>query len=216
MKITKYPQSCFLLEYKGKNILIDPGTYCYNDNFQPADWPKIDILLLTHKHSDHCYPEAVKIINGKSRPVIVTNQECNNLLREVDNNLQIINPGEELVVKDIKIRSIKQKHGPLPSGAPEPDVIGFLIDDIFYHPGDTLNVENKPWAKVVAVPICGTVVMTPDEAAKFIKEIKPELVIPMHYHNPKYITDPNLFVEAIRDSDIQVKVLSDGENVEIN
>lgn len=31
MKITKYPQSCLLVETKGKKILIDPGTLKYKE-----------------------------------------------------------------------------------------------------------------------------------------------------------------------------------------
>jgi L-ascorbate metabolism protein UlaG (beta-lactamase superfamily) len=40
MKITKHPQSAVLIEYKGKRILIDPGSYCYSENFKPQDWGK--------------------------------------------------------------------------------------------------------------------------------------------------------------------------------
>lgn len=32
MKITKFPQSCLLIETKGKKILIDPGTLMYSSN----------------------------------------------------------------------------------------------------------------------------------------------------------------------------------------
>ena len=38
MKITKYPQSAILIEYKKKRILIDPGSYCYNENFKAENW----------------------------------------------------------------------------------------------------------------------------------------------------------------------------------
>jgi len=31
MKITKFPQSCLLVETKGKKILIDPGTLKYKE-----------------------------------------------------------------------------------------------------------------------------------------------------------------------------------------
>ena len=33
MKITKYPQSCLLIESKGKKILIDPGTLKYKEEY---------------------------------------------------------------------------------------------------------------------------------------------------------------------------------------
>jgi L-ascorbate metabolism protein UlaG (beta-lactamase superfamily) len=56
--------------------LIDPGSYCYSENFKPQDWGKIDILLITHKHPDHCYPEAIKIIQEKNKDLIIlTNEE---------------------------------------------------------------------------------------------------------------------------------------------
>ena len=63
MKITKYPQSCILVETKGKKILIDPGTYVYEQtDIKPEDFKDIDVISVTHKHSDHCFPEALKII----------------------------------------------------------------------------------------------------------------------------------------------------------
>ena len=33
MKITRYPQSCLLIETKGKKILIDPGILKYKDEY---------------------------------------------------------------------------------------------------------------------------------------------------------------------------------------
>ena len=72
MKITKYPQSAILIEnHKDKKILIDPGSYCYNENFTADNWGKIDILLVTHTHSDHCLPEAIKIIKQNNPDLII-------------------------------------------------------------------------------------------------------------------------------------------------
>lgn len=49
MKITKYPQSCLLVETKGKKILIDPGTLKYKEEYFDV-WNNVDIILITHKH----------------------------------------------------------------------------------------------------------------------------------------------------------------------
>jgi len=59
MKLTKYPQSCFLLEYKKTNILIDPGKYSFKNNFRISSWPQINILLITHSHHDHLYIDII-------------------------------------------------------------------------------------------------------------------------------------------------------------
>jgi L-ascorbate metabolism protein UlaG (beta-lactamase superfamily) len=37
----------------------------------------IDILLITHKHPDHCYPEAIKIIQEKNKDLIILTNEIN-------------------------------------------------------------------------------------------------------------------------------------------
>ena len=216
MKITKYPQSCVLIEYKNKRILIDPGKYVYEQtDIKPEDWENIDILLLTHEHADHAMPEAINVIVKKNNPLILTNKSTHDILEVEGINSEILEPEQEKVIDDIKIKGINETHGDLPSGNPKPNVIGFLIDDKIYHPGDTIYLEEKPYADVVLVPICGKVVMNPEEAAKFVKEIKPKLAIPIHYSNPDYITTTEGFEKAMSDSDIKIKILKNKESIEI-
>ncbi len=215
MKITKYAQSCFHIEYKGVSILIDPGKYCYEKGFSAEQWPKIDILLLTHGHADHTLPEAVQIIDRKSHPVVYTNEAVARTLSEYNVHAEVLSQKEKIIVKGVTIAGVWQLHGDLPNRMPKPEVIGFLIDEAFYHPGDTIATEDPPYADVVAVPICGQVTMNPEEAAKWVTKINPKLAIPMHYHNPKFITDPQLFVQAMKGSGISVKVLADGESFKL-
>jgi L-ascorbate metabolism protein UlaG (beta-lactamase superfamily) len=215
MKITKYPQSAILVEYKHKRILIDPGSYCYNENFAAKDWGKIDILLLTHTHEDHCLPEAIKIIKQNNPNLnILSNSEVKEKLASENITCEILKPSETKQIDNIKITGIKQIHGELPSGKPKPTVIGFLIDDKIYHPGDTIYMKDKPKAEIVFVPICGTVVMNPKEAAKFSKEINPELTIPIHYDSPNYPINVNEFVKEM--SGYKVRVLKNGESIEVD
>lgn len=71
MKIKFLGQNCFLLSYKGKNILTDPF---YNFQKEQSGFDvlaqKIDFVLITHAHADHTadvkevlmhYPKAVII-----------------------------------------------------------------------------------------------------------------------------------------------------------
>ncbi|MFH1053049.1 MAG: MBL fold metallo-hydrolase [Candidatus Woesearchaeota archaeon] len=217
MKITKYPQSCVLIEYKDKRILVDPGSYVYEQtDMKPEDFKDIDIVLLTHEHSDHTQPETLKIIVENNNPIIITNKPVHNILDKEGIKSEIIESGQEKDIDGIKIKGIAQKHGPLPSGNPEPDVIGFLIDDKIYHPGDTLYMEEKPYADVVFVPICGSVVMDGVEAAKFVKEIKPKLAIPIHYSSPKYPTTTDEFENQMSDSGIKIKILENKGTIEVS
>lgn len=209
MIIHKYPQSTLLIEYKGKRILFDPGRYCKED----TDFGKVDILLITHKHSDHCGLDFIKKIQDGNSVITLSNKEIKDYLSENDLKCDLLKMGETKDIEGIKIKGIKQKHGDLPSGMPPPEVIGFLIDDKIYNPGDSVYMEEKPYADVVCVPICGTVVMSPADAAKFCKEINPKLSIPIHYDNPKYPVDPNDFVKEM--DGFNVKVLANGESLEV-
>lgn len=59
MKITKYPQSCVMVEINNKKILIDAGGLKYQEKYFEA-WKKADIILITHKHPDHVKADILK------------------------------------------------------------------------------------------------------------------------------------------------------------
>ena len=50
MQITKYNQSCLLVEINNKRILIDPSNIDYTDVMYNKEWVNIDAILITHKH----------------------------------------------------------------------------------------------------------------------------------------------------------------------
>lgn len=219
MKLTKYAQSCVLIETAGKRILIDPGTYVYDGSFKPEDWKDIDILLLTHGHSDHCMPEAVDVINKNNSPLIIGSKWVGEIFSEKNIPLEVFDVGQEKTVDNIKISAVRAQHGEHPDMGESPEeTIGFLIqgEKSVYHCSDTLFMKDKPHADVVLVPICNDLVtMGPKEAAVFVKEIKPELAIPIHYDSEKHPMDPKRFAEEMKDSDIKVKILNQGESVSV-
>ncbi|PJE57747.1 MAG: hypothetical protein COU82_00305 [Candidatus Portnoybacteria bacterium CG10_big_fil_rev_8_21_14_0_10_38_18] len=219
MKITKYPQSCVLIELDGKNILIDPGKYCYNENFKPENWKNIDILLLTHGHSDHCLPEAVEIIYQNNKPIIIGSKWAAEILKEKQIPTDILEPNQEKKIDGITVKAVRTIHGEHPEMSETPkETIGFLIQgtQAIYHCSDTLYLKEKPYADVILVPISDDfITMGPREAAIFIKDIKPKLAIPIHYDGPKHPMDPNKFFKKMKDSSIKVKVLNNRESIEI-
>lgn len=220
MKITKYAQSCVLIELENKKILIDPGKYCYDKNFKPEDWKNIDVFLLTHGHKDHCLPEAVEIIYKNNKPIIMGSKWVGEILSEKNIPVEIFEASQIKKLNNISITAVRAKHGEHPDMAFSPkEVIGFLIQEkqSIYHCSDTLYLKDKPYADIVLVPISNRgVTMGPVEAAIFIKEIKPKMAIPIHYDNPRHPMDPNKFSDEMKDSGITVRILNDEEHIEIN
>jgi len=217
MKITRYGQSAILIEnYKDTRILIDPGRFCYEETgLAPSDFGKIDILLITHTHSDHCTPEAIKVIQENNPEIVVLGTAgVKALLNSTVLDCDILKQGDIRKVGDVEIKGIKQIHGDLPDGRPKPEDIGFLIDGKLYHPGDTIYVKEKPLAEILFVPICGTVVLDIPDAIRFAKEVQAKLIIPIHYDNPVHSADPQEFKAAAEG--LNVKVLGFGESIEWN
>ena len=65
MKLTRFAQSCLLIETKDKKILVDPGDIFFEESLLSEYWNTIDLLFVTHKHSDHCYvPAILEIMNN--------------------------------------------------------------------------------------------------------------------------------------------------------
>src|SRR4051812_27786091 len=56
MKIKKLGHCCLVIETKGIRIMTDPGNY----STLQADEKNIDIILITHEHTDHLHIESLK------------------------------------------------------------------------------------------------------------------------------------------------------------
>jgi L-ascorbate metabolism protein UlaG (beta-lactamase superfamily) len=216
MKLTKYAQSCFLVETEGKKILIDCGDMVNEEivnNFRD-----IDVLLFTHTHNDHCYMDYVKKIFENSNPLIFGNDEIVEKLNEFD--VTVVKEGDVNEFDNIKIETTKAVHGYwfLMKDKPLPKPNGFIIRDStssVYHCSDTIAFYPQYQADIVLVPICGHgVVMEPDIAVEFCLEMNAKLAVPMHYDNDKHPLGTERFETYSKEKGLNYKVLNNGESFE--
>lgn len=221
MKITKHAQSCFLLETVNKKVLIDPGTYIFGkEGLTPKSFTDIDVIIITHEHLDHFDWKNIKEIIKRDKSTILgtiaIKEKVQTDFPEID--FRVINQKVKHDFGSINVEGFLSKHGPLPNGGPAPEVSGVVIDDgdtRFYTPGDSLILNKDTNAKIIAVPICGTVTMDINQAKTQLIELKPELVIPMHYDNPIFPVDVNDFKKAMSDTRIEVRILENSQTIEI-
>lgn len=93
MKITKLGHCCLLIEEKGVVVLTDPGIYSQQQN----EITGIDVILITHEHSDHFHIESVKkIVSHNPAAKIITNTAVSKLLEKEDLAYQILENGNLL------------------------------------------------------------------------------------------------------------------------
>ena len=94
--ITSTGHAGFLIENKS-TIYIDP----YNLKESPK---KADIILITHSHHEHCSLKDLKKIVKENTIIIATPDSQSRLLNfKVPIHLELIEPGEEIKIKNIKI-----------------------------------------------------------------------------------------------------------------
>ena len=184
IKIRWLGHDSFILE-KGARIVIDPYRI-------PA---KIDadLVLVSHEHFDHLSLEDLrKVVSANTS--IVAAKECIAKLASVQCKEKVeLLPGEEKILRGIKIRGIPayntDKINPdtkKPFHPKEDGKLGFLVEmggTTVYHTGDSDLVPEMKGLHpdVLLVPVSGTYVMTPEEAARAVGEIGPKIAVPMHF-----------------------------------
>jgi len=218
MKVTKFAQSCILVETLKKKILIDPGSIQYEDSLLEK-WRNIDILLVTHKHFDHCNPEAIKEITKNTDVKFYTSQEVLDYYSDL--KAEKVKEGDIINLGKIKIEVVRAVHGYIPILKGEKEVhqnIGYIIkgDKKIYITSDTICFRNDYKCDILIAPITNHgIVMGPYEAALFAKETGAELVIPVHYDNPKYEVDLEKVKQMFDNEGINYKFLNIGESMKV-
>ena len=156
MKITKFPQSCLLIETKDKKILIDPGKLKYKEEYFNI-WNNVDAILITHKHPDHCNTEILEKINSNIK--IYSTQEVQEANKSL--KINIVKENDILEVGKVKIEVVHAIHGyqPLLKGDKKiNENIGFIVDDgenRLYSTSDTICFENEYKANILCIPVTG-------------------------------------------------------------
>lgn len=216
MKITKFPQSCLLIETKGKKILIDPGKLKYKEEYFDI-WNNVDIILITHKHPDHCNTEVLKKLNKNI--TIYSTREVQNANEDL--NIKIIKEKDIFQIGDIIIEVVHAIHGyqPLLKGKEINENVGFIVDDgknRLYTTSDTICFKNDYKADILCIPVTGHgLTMSAFEAALYSKEVEAKLTIPIHMDNPAFPPDFDYIKEMFEKYEVKYKILENDENIEI-
>lgn len=179
-KIQWLGHDCFCIQ-GSKTVYIDPFQLKRKE-------PKADFILITHDHFDHCSPEDIAKIKTEKTIVIAARKAGEKL-----GNSKRMLPGEHLQLEGITVSAIpaynvNKFRSPGEHFHPKnQEHIGFVFETDgkkYYHAGDTDFIPEMKQLKgidVAFLPISGTYVMTPEEAAEAANTIRAKTTIPMHY-----------------------------------
>ena len=206
MKITKYPQSCLLVETDSTRILIDPGSFVAEE-YHADQFGKIDAVLITHEHADHVHEQLVAALKvGPTR--VVANSSTAALL---DNNVtDVVNDGDVLEIGGLQVTARELPHVAMIDGSPGPQNTGYVIGGVLFHPGDGVKIEGVH-VPVGAIPIAGPDLSARD-AYDLAMSIGCKVMIPIHFdyfqENPEVIAGQ----VASKGNPFKVVVLKNGES----
>jgi L-ascorbate metabolism protein UlaG (beta-lactamase superfamily) len=172
MKIKWYGHAAFLItSAQGTRFIIDPyesgafgGQLSYGRIKDQADF-----VLITHDHADH------------------------NDTKDLPGAPQVIKGSGSKTVKGVSIKGVATYHDPSKgSERGSNTVFTFKVDDIrVCHLGDLGHIlSDKELAEigvvdVLLIPVGGYFTIDPKEATRVAEQIKPKVVIPMHFKTEK-------------------------------
>jgi L-ascorbate metabolism protein UlaG (beta-lactamase superfamily) len=229
----------------GKILLVDPwltNPVFGDGNDELARLNRVDLILLTHGHSDHV-GNAVEI-GKRTGAKLVSNFDLNAaIVSALDypegqaGNETTGHLGGELLLLDgeLKVQFVPAWHGssvekgedvpPIYAGNPTGLIIALRDGPTIYHTGDTDLFSDmrliKRFHKIDVMLVCigDHFTMGPARAAEAVKLVAPKTVIPMHYGTFPVLTgNPEAFERELkrRKSKSRLCVMEVGETITLN
>ena len=183
--ITCIKHASMQINYNGTLIQVDPVGFGVPPTTDYNQFPKANIILITHEHKDHFDREAITCVRTPATS-IYSNTAVYNMFR---NSIPLNNGDSIIYAPDIKIEAVPaynytegrtQFH---PKGRDNGYIL--TLDGLrIYIAGDTEDIPEMEAIKdidIAYLPCNQPYTMTIDQLVKAAKTIKPKVLFPYHY-----------------------------------
>ena len=197
------------------SIKINKGLVIYFDPYKiNKDYNDADIVFITHSHYDHYSEDDLKkVIKDNTIIVIPSDLEEKTIEFGFDKeHIIVVKPSGEYNVLGINFKTIPAYNTNKNFHPKVNNWVGYIIkidNTTYYIAGDTdITEENRKVSCDVAfVPIGGTYTMNTFEAAELVNEIKPKVVVPIHYGLIVGTKEDAINFKNLIDKDIECNIL---------
>lgn len=164
------------------NVIIYIDPYQIDDELHDADY-----IFITHSHYDHFSIKDILKIKKNSTYIVSTLDTHNELIKYFDDNkILLVSQSKEYKLNNLSFKTTPAYNINKKFHLYENDWVGYILNiknNKIFILGDTdINPDIKNIkCDIVLIPIGGTFTMDYIEAAEYVNNLKPSLVIPTHY-----------------------------------
>ncbi len=170
------------------SFFINAHVKIFIDPYKLSTDEKADIILISHEHFDHCSVADVKHITQPSTVIITVPGNQSKLAAVADNvaDIKLVRPGDKLSVENVGLEVVPAYNTNKSFHSKSNEWVGFIVrigNESLYFAGDTDFIPEMKsiHCDIALLPVSGTYVMTPEEAASAANLINPKIAVPMHY-----------------------------------
>ena len=184
------------ISYNGLSIQVDPVEKYGKPTDYAADFPKADVILVTHEHFDHFDKEAIAALR-KEGTVLVTNARCAEMLgwgTALANGESATLPGD-IHLDAVPAYNTTEGHLQFhPKGRDNGFVL--TIDGLrIYIAGDTEDIPEMAALRdidVAFLPVNQPYTMTVPQCVAAAQSFSPKVLIPYHFGDTDLSSLPDL------------------------
>ncbi|WP_433688173.1 MBL fold metallo-hydrolase [Micromonospora carbonacea] len=174
MQLTKYAHSCLRVEHDGGVLVVDPGVFS-----GPAALDGADAVLITHEHPDHVDVAALTRQLDRRPLRIHGPASLAGVLGDAAEALEPVAPGQSFTAAGVPVRAYGGRHAVIHPDIPVVDNLGYLLDDVVYHPGDSLVAPGDVQVDTLFAPIHAPWSKF-SEVVDFIRAVAPRRAFALH------------------------------------
>lgn len=205
VEITLIKHGTLAIHYKGLTLHIDPVAEMGKHTDYAAEFPKADVILVTHEHGDHLEEASIAALTGPETVLILNESSRNKIGRG-----EAIHNGESRELPaGIKLEAVPA-YNTTPGREmfhPKGNGNGYVltIDGLcVYVAGDTEDVPEMADISCVDVaflPVNQPYTMTLEQCVKAARVIRPKVLIPYHFSQ----TDLSGLPSALPEMDVRLR-----------
>lgn len=155
MLLTKFTHACVRLEKDGNALVLDPGNFSEVEEAVSG----AAVILITHEHADHFDKDRIAAALRAAPELVVHAPEgvAAQLREELDDGAAVrvhsVEPERSYTIAGFAVQTFGGQHALIHPHIPLVKNIGYLIEGMLYHPGDSFIVPHGVQVQTLLVPV---------------------------------------------------------------